>query len=116
MLPSPDDEGCQDPDKRSARRTARQHAVTRRRPPLLVQQRWSTQIDSFFFARQRALQAPPVHLDAKPCLDLLETLRSCQPGACSPEIGHKGNYLGRDLVAILGTALTRQRGSQPRLF
>src|SRR5260370_36099899 len=100
MLPSPDDEGCQDPDKRPALRTARQHGASRTRPLLLVQQRWSTQIDSFFFSRPRALQAPPVHLDAKPCLDLLETFRSCQLGACRPEIGHKGNCLSRGLVAV----------------
>jgi hypothetical protein len=55
MLPSLDGGEYQLPGKRSARCTARQRAATRMRPLLLVQQRWLARIDSFFFARQRAL-------------------------------------------------------------
>src|SRR5258708_27787251 len=74
MLPCLDGEECQGPEKRSAQRIAPQRAATRMRPLLWVQQRWSAQIDSFFFARQRALPAPPMDLDAKPPLHLLEPL------------------------------------------
>src|SRR5258708_11995122 len=79
---------------------------------LLTQQHWSTRIDSFFFARGSALQAPAMELDAKPCLDLLETLRGCQLWPCGLECDHKGNHLGGDLVTILGTALARQQARQ----
>ncbi len=51
-------------------------------------------------------------LDAKPCLDLLETLRGCQLWPCGLECDHKGNHLGGDLVTILGTALARQQARQ----
>jgi len=116
MLPCLDGGECQGPEKRSARRIGRQRAATRMRPLLLVQQRWLAQIDSFFFARQRALQAPPMDLDAKPCLDLLETLRGCPLWPCGLEIDHEGDNLGRDLVPILGTALARQQARQPGLL
>ena len=116
MLPCLDGGECQGPEKRSARRIGRQRAATRMRPRLLVQQRWLAQIDSFFFARQRALQAPPMDLDAKPCLDLLETLRGCQLWPCGLEIDHEGDNLDRDLVPILGTALARQQARQPGLL
>jgi hypothetical protein len=116
MLPCLDGGECQGPEKRSARRIAWQRAATRMRPLLLMRQRWLARIDSFFFARQRALQAPPMDLDAKPCLDLLETLRGYQLWPCGLEGDHEGDNLGRDLVPVLGTALARQQARQPGLL
>jgi hypothetical protein len=55
-------------------------------------------------------------LDAKPGLDLLETLRGCQIRLCGLEIDHERNNLGGYLVPILGTALVRQQARQSGLL
>ena len=55
-------------------------------------------------------------LDAKPRLDLLETLRGCQLWPGGLEIDHERDNLGRDLVPTLGTAVARQQAGQPGLL
>src|SRR5271166_2250916 len=112
MLPSLGGEECRDRDLRWVRLTAPRRAASRR-CPLCSLTRPSGWIDSFFFARQRPLQAAPVHLDVEACLDRVETLRSRRLGACSFEIDHEGNDFGRYLVAALGTAPARQQTGEP---
>ena len=71
------------------------------------------EIHSFFFARQRPLQASSVHADAKAVGDCGDILRHGEIRRGRLQLVDVGENLGRDLVAILGSAPLWRRPTRP---
>lgn len=82
-------------------------AALRKRRRNLVPTR-SGLIESFFFARQSALQAAPMRLDAEAGFDRREALGRGQLRVLRLQLDGEGEHVGRDLVAAFRAALSRQ--------